>query len=64
LYLPVSQALPSIFARLASGGIIVIDDCAPGGIWDGALQAYGEFCSKTGATQEIHCQKLGVLRKS
>ena len=63
LYLPIRDALPKIHDRLASGGMIVIDDCAPGGDWDGALQAYQEYCAARGIAPEIHCDKLGVLRK-
>jgi hypothetical protein len=48
---------------MAPGGIIVVDDCAPGGDWDGALQAFQEFCNDTETRMEIACGKLGVFRK-
>lgn len=63
LYLPVRDALPKIYAQLAPGGIIVVDDCMPGGNWDGALQAYQEYCTAAGITPDIRCEKLGLVRK-
>jgi hypothetical protein len=64
LYLPIKDTLPKIFAQLSSGGIIVVDDCQPNSVWDGALQAYQEFCAEQGMSIEIHQKKLGVIRKA
>jgi SAM-dependent methyltransferase len=63
LYIPIKTALPKIYECMAPGGIIVVDDCAPGGDWDGALQAFQEFCNDTETRMEIACGKLGVFRK-
>jgi SAM-dependent methyltransferase len=63
LYMPIRDALPKIEKQLAPGGIIVVDDCSPGGNWDGALQAYREYCAARGIAPEIHCGKLGMIRK-
>ena len=63
LYIPIRDALPKIEQQLAQGGIIVIDDCSPGGNWDGALQAYQEYCAARGIQPEIHAGKLGIIRK-
>ena len=63
LYLPIQGALPSIYSRLSPGGIIVVDDCLPDNIWDGAFQAYREFCAEQGITPAISQKNLGVIRK-
>jgi len=36
----VKAALELITPRLSPGGAIVVDDCQPHPLWDGALQAY------------------------
>lgn len=64
LYLPIRDALPKIVAQLAPGGVIVVDDCSPGGDWDGALQAYEEYCAASGTPVDIRCGKLGIVRKA
>lgn len=63
LYLPIKAVLPRIYDQLAPGGILVIDDCAPGTVVDGALEAYQEYCSDVGRVPEIECGKLGLIRK-
>lgn len=63
LYLPIKDTLPKIYASMSPGGIIVVDDCQPHELWDGAYQAYGEFCKENNLQQEIVCKKLGILRK-
>jgi hypothetical protein len=62
-YLPIIDVLPKIYAQLSSGGIIVVDDCKRGGEWDGALQAYTEFCAEKGIPEEVCFDKLGIIRK-
>lgn len=42
LYIPIKEALPQIHAAMAPGGIIIVDDCKPKDLWDGAYQAYTE----------------------
>jgi SAM-dependent methyltransferase len=63
LYLPIKAALPRIYDHLSPGGIIVVDDCAPGGDWDGALLAYNEYCTECAIAPQIHFGKLGTIRK-
>ena len=63
LYIPVRDALPKIYQQLAPGGVIVVDDCSPGGNWDGALQAYQEYCAAANIPVDIRCGKLGLVRK-
>lgn len=47
---------------MSSGGIIVVDDCKPAELWDGALQAYEEFVEQKGLSNEIAAGKLGIIR--
>lgn len=63
LYQPVRVALERVWERLAPGGIVVIDDCREGHVYEGALVAYREFCRQAGCEPEIRLEKLGVLRK-
>ncbi len=61
LYLPVASCLEKLPVKMARGGILVIDDCGPDAIFDGALQAYSEFIAKHECRTEIVCGKLGVI---
>jgi len=63
-YVPTREALPKIYDAISRNGIIVVDDCKPGGNWDGALQGYQEFCATREIKETIVCEKLGVIRKS
>lgn len=61
LYLPVRSALEGLWDRMAPGGIVVVDDCAPDNLYDGALQAYREFVAARGLQERIVHEKLGVI---
>lgn len=64
LYAPTKEALPRIYDALAPGGVLIVDDCNPAiSIFDGAGQAYEEFCAERGFVREVVEGKLGVLRK-
>jgi O-methyltransferase len=64
LYAPTKDALPQIYDALAPGGVVIIDDCAPSvSIFDGAGQAFREFCSEREIRLEVVESKLGVIRK-
>jgi hypothetical protein len=64
LYRPVTLALPGIYAQMAQGGMIVEDDCDPQNqLWDGADQAYREFCLQHGIKPEVVAGKFGIIRK-
>lgn len=64
LYLPTKVTLPKLFEELAPGGIILVDDCDPSHpIYDGAHQAYLEFCEQMSMTPEIIERKIGVIRR-
>jgi O-methyltransferase len=62
LYIPVKDLLPKIYSVMAPGGIIIVDDCQPDQMWDGALQAYEEFARDRDLPAEIVLEKLGILR--
>ncbi len=62
LYKPIAAVLPKVYSELTKGGIIVVDDCQPHPMWDGALVAYEEFVRERGLSHEIVCEKLGVVR--
>lgn len=61
LYLPVKAALERIHPLMQAGGIIVVDDCAPDQVYDGALQAYEEFIAEHSLPRQIVHGKLGLI---
>jgi len=63
LYLPTSKTLPKVYDALEPGGIILVDDVRPANTWDGAFQAYTEFCQSRGLTHEVIGSRGGVIRK-
>ena len=64
LYKPTKSVLPLLYSILIPGGVIVVDDCSTEtSIYDGAGQAYREFCSEQGLHVELLFEKLGVVRK-
>lgn len=63
LRLPMGAALEGVWSKLSPGGVIVVDDCAPGNKWDGALQAYEEFCRAHELDATVHHHKLGLMTK-
>jgi predicted O-methyltransferase YrrM len=64
LYQPTKKTLPKIFEELVDGGVILLDDIAAGGAYDGAHQAYVEFCIERELPQQIIGNKCGVIRKN
>ena len=64
LYNPIASVLPRLHDVLAPGGMIVVDDCNPADSpYDGAGQAYREFCASRGIAAEIVHDNLGIIRK-
>lgn len=63
LYLPIKKTLPRLYDALAAGGSIVVDDVADGNVYDGAFQAYMEFCEANKHLPNIVGNKCGVIRK-
>ncbi|HKQ43835.1 MAG TPA: class I SAM-dependent methyltransferase [Rhizomicrobium sp.] len=65
LYLPTKAALPLIFDSLVPGGVIFVDDVAMvNGGYDGAYQAYMEFCQSRNFPIKVHGNKCGEIRKN
>jgi O-methyltransferase len=61
---PMRAALEGCWSRLSPGGVIVADDCEPGPhTWDGARQAYDEFCADHDLPVDVRHFKLGYARK-
>jgi O-methyltransferase len=58
---PVVRSLEQILPRLAPGGMVVVDDCAPRDKFDGALAGYLEFVEKSGYPVDIREGKLGII---
>jgi len=63
LHRPVLATLDAVYDLVAPGGIIVIDDCKQGGIWEGAYEAFTEFTNAKGMEPVIVHDKLGVMIK-
>jgi predicted O-methyltransferase YrrM len=64
LYQPIAFVLPRLYEVLAPGGIIIVDDCTLAeSRYDGAGEAYREFCRNIGVTPQLAEDKLGVIRK-
>jgi O-methyltransferase len=63
LYLPTQKTLPKLYENLVPGGVILVDDVLSGTMYDGAYQAYTEFCEKNGHQPEIIGNKCGLIRK-
>ena len=64
LYLPTIKVLRRVFSLLEEGGIIIVDDVMENNTWDGAYQAYIEFCEELNITPEIVGNKSGIIRKT
>jgi hypothetical protein len=63
IYQPTKIALEKLWPLMSPGGVIVIDDCRPSKNFDGALQAYTEFCQTRNLSVDIAANKLGILNK-
>lgn len=64
LYLPTKSALPKLFDALVHGGAILVDDVLNSSTYDGAYQAYMEFCDLRGITPRIIGNKCGFIVKA
>ena len=63
LYLPTLKALNKIYHCTCEGGVILVDDCINNIIYDGAFQAYMEFCAEKGIEPCIIGNKCGIIYK-
>ncbi len=63
LYLPTKATLAKLYDVLVEGGAILVDDVVNSSTYDGAYQAYMEFCQAHGITPRIIGNKCGVIYK-
>jgi macrocin-O-methyltransferase TylF-like protien len=63
LYLPTKKTLPKLYASMIEGGVILVDDILDKSVYDGAYQAYMEFCADLGITPHVVGNKCGVIYK-
>lgn len=63
LYLATKNALGKIYACLSPGGVLLIDDVMQPSRWDGAYQAYAEFCAEMRLPFQVIGSKMGIIRK-
>ena len=63
LYLPTKNALNKVFKNLIKGGYILVDDVQDSRNYDGAFQAYMEFCSEKNIKPVIVGNKCGLIKK-
>lgn len=64
LYLPTKNVLPKLYNSLIDGGAIVVDDVLNNNTYDGAYQAYMEFCEDQKITPKIIGNKCGIIVKN
>lgn len=62
LYLPTKIILEKFYPVLSSAGVILIDDVKQDSCWDGAHQAYSEFCQSSKIGFELLGRKSGIIR--
>jgi O-methyltransferase len=63
LYLPTKAVLEHSYSRWSPHARVMLDDCAEGGNYDGAHQAYIEFCAAKGWRTLIVGNKGGIIIK-
>jgi len=63
LYLPTKKTLPRIYDALVDGGTILVDDVLSNFRYDGAYQAYMEFCDAYKVTPQIIGRRCGIIYK-
>jgi hypothetical protein len=63
LYLPTKSALAQIYDNMVDGGVLMIDDVMQPSRWDGAYQAYTEFCEERRLPFRLIGNKMGIIHK-
>jgi hypothetical protein len=63
LYRPTYHALPKIYEQTVAGGIILVDDVQDKSIYDGAYEAYMQYCREANITPEVIGNRCGIIRK-
>lgn len=64
LYKPTLSALRVTFKCLEPGGVILVDDVMDDSLFDGAAQAYKEFCMEIGLSPVVLGRRTGVIKKA
>ena len=64
LYQPTAKVLPRLFDVLVPGGVILVDDVLDDATYDGAYQAYTEFCESRSIATKVIGNKCGVIHKA
>jgi len=64
LYLPIKGALPKLYDATIVGGTIVVDEVLDNDLFDGAYQAYMEFCRDRNINPKIISNRYGVISKT
>lgn len=64
LYKPTLSALRIIFKCLEPGGVILVDDVMDGSLFEGAAQAYNEFCTEVGLFPMVLGRRSGIIEKA
>jgi hypothetical protein len=64
LYLPTKKVLPKIYDATISGGVILVDDVLNNATYDGAYQAFMEFCEEQQLPARIIGNKCGYIQKN
>ena len=61
---PMRAALEGCWERLLPGGVLIADDCQDAThAWDGAREAYEEFCEAHDLPIDLRAEKLGFCWK-
>ena len=63
LYLPTKKALENSFNATIAGGVIIVDDVREDNAYDGAHQAYMEFCKDKNIQPLLIGNKCGIIYK-
>ena len=62
-YLPTKKALENSFNATIAGGVIIVDDVREDNAYDGAHQAYMEFCKDKNIQPLLIGNKCGIIYK-
>lgn len=63
LYKPTLSALRVTFKCLEPGGVILVDDVMDDSLFDGAAQAYKEFCAEVSLSPVVLGRRSGIIKK-
>jgi len=64
LYIPTIKTLRKVYDNTIDGGVIIVDDVKDNVRYDGAYQAYMEFCAELNIEPKIVGNKCGLIYKN